>query len=97
MIHQYKLNGYNVVIDVCSGSVHLVDEIAYDLIAGYESEEREALIARLAAQYADKTDAAELHAAYDQLTALKEAGKLFTPDTYEPMAGKLKAKTSGVI
>ena len=97
MIHQYKLNGYNVVLDVCSGSIHLVDEIAYDLIAGYETEDRDALIARLAERYADKTDAAELNEAYDQLTALKEAGKLFTPDTYEPMAGKLKAKTSGVV
>ncbi len=97
MIHQYKLNGYNIVLDVCSGSIHLVDEIAYDLIAGYESENRAALIARLAAQYVGKTNETELSEAYDQLTALKEAGKLFTPDNYEPMAGQLKAKTSGVI
>ena len=97
MIHAYKLNGYNIVLDVCSGSIHLVDEIAYDLIAGYETEAREALIARLAKQYAGKTDEAELEEAYDQLTALKNAGKLFTPDNYEPMAGQLKAKTSGVI
>ena len=89
MIHQYKLNGYNIVLDVCSGSIHLVDEIAYDLIAGYETEDRDALIARLADEYADKTDAAELNEAYDQLTALKAAGKLFTPDNYEPIAGKL--------
>ena len=97
MIHQYKLNGCNIVLDVCSGSIHLVDEIAYDLIAGYETEDRDALVARLAAQYADRTDAAELNRAYDQITALKEAGKLFTPDRYEPMAGKLKAKTSDEI
>ena len=97
MIHQYKLNGYNIVLDVCSGSVHLVDEVAYDLIAGWETEARDALIARLAAKYADRTDAAELGAAWDQLAALKEAGKLFTPDTYAPMAGQLKAKTSGVV
>ena len=97
MIHQYKLNGYNIVLDVCSGSIHLVDEIAYDLIAGYESEERAALVARLAKQYAAQTDEAELNEAYDQLTALKEAGKLFIPDSYEPMAGQLKAKTSGVV
>ena len=65
MIHQYKLNGYNIVLDVCSGSIHLVDEIAYDLIAGYETEAREALISRLAKQYAHKTDEAELEEAYD--------------------------------
>ena len=44
MIHQYKLNGYNIVLDVCSGSIHVVDEVAYDIIAGYENTEREALI-----------------------------------------------------
>ena len=38
MIHQYKLNGYNIVLDVCSGSIHLVDEIAYDLIAGVATD-----------------------------------------------------------
>ncbi len=97
MIHQYKLNGYNIVLDVCSGSIHLVDEIAYDMIAGYEATPRVELIAALAAQYADKTNPEELNQAYDQLTALKDAGKLFTPDTYQPMAGQLKAKTSGVI
>ncbi len=97
MIHQYKLNGYNIVLDVCSGSIHLVDEIAYDLIAGYETEDREALVARLAAQYSDRTNEAELNEAWDQITALKQAGRLFTPDTYEPMAGELKARTSGVV
>ena len=30
MIHQYKLNGYNIVLDVYSGSVHLVDDVAFD-------------------------------------------------------------------
>ena len=97
MIHAYKLNGYNIILDVCSGSIHLVDEIAYDLIVGYEDIPRETLIADLAAKYADKTDPAELAEAWEQITALKQAGKLFTPDTYEPMAGSLKAKTSGVV
>ena len=35
MIHQYKLGGYNIVLDVCSGSVHVVDEVAYDVIARF--------------------------------------------------------------
>ena len=51
MIHQYKLNGCNIVLDVCSGSIHLVDEIAYDLIVGYEDIPRETLIADLAAKF----------------------------------------------
>lgn len=32
MIHQYKSNGYNIVMDVNSGSVHVVDDIVYDMI-----------------------------------------------------------------
>ena len=38
MVHQYKLNGYNIVLDIYSGSVHAVDEIAYDMIAMYEHD-----------------------------------------------------------
>ena len=37
VIHQSKLNGYNIVLDVYSGSIHVVDEVAYDMIAMYES------------------------------------------------------------
>ena len=44
MIHQYKMNGYNIVIDVYSGSVHVVDEVAYDVIALYEDSGREDII-----------------------------------------------------
>ena len=36
MIHQYKLGGYNIVLDVCSGAVHAVDDVAYDMIAAFE-------------------------------------------------------------
>lgn len=32
MIHKYKLNGYNIVLDVNSGAVHVVDELTYDLL-----------------------------------------------------------------
>ena len=51
MIHQYQLNGYNIVLDVCSGSVHVVDESAYDLIGLYEDHSREAAIDLVSAKY----------------------------------------------
>ena len=44
MIHQYKLGGYNIVLDVCSGAVHAVDEVAYDIISLFENEKREKVI-----------------------------------------------------
>ena len=97
MIHQYKLCGYNIVLDVCSGSIHVVDEIAYDMIAGFETVPKEALIASLLSRYADRTTKDELNGAYEQLLSLKAAGRLFTDDNYAPMAGDLKAKTAGVV
>ena len=99
MIHQYQLGGYNIVLDVCSGSVHVVDAAAYDMIALYEQKPRAEIIAELSTKYAGDPEVTpeELEACYDDITALKDAGKLFTPDTFEPLAGELKAKTAGVV
>ena len=44
MTHQYQLNGYNLVVDTYSGAVHVVDELAYDVIALYESTPRDELV-----------------------------------------------------
>ena len=96
MIHQYKLGGYNIVLDVCSGSVHVVDEAAYDMISLFESHSREEILAVMAEKHPDLS-AEELAQCYAQVEELKEAGKLFAPDTFEPMAGKLKQKTAGVV
>ena len=41
MVHQYKNNGYNIVLDVCSGSVHVVDDLVYDMIAMYKDKKLE--------------------------------------------------------
>ena len=99
MIHQYKLGGYNVVLDVCSGSVHVVDEVAYDIIGLFEQQDRESILAAMAEKYADRADitAQDLEDCYAQVVSLKESGKLFAEDTFAPMAGKLKEKTSGVV
>ena len=51
MIHQYKLDGYNIVLDICSGSVHAVDELAYDIIAMFETESRDMIIRELTEKY----------------------------------------------
>jgi len=99
MIHQYKLGGYNIVLDICSGSVHVVDEVAYDIIAMFEENDREAVIHAMVEKYAGREDIsrADIEECYAQVEGLKESGKLFSPDTFQPMAGKLKEKTSGVI
>ena len=51
MIHQYKLGGYNIVLDVCSGSVHAVDDVAYDIISMYESHGRDEIISAMKEKY----------------------------------------------
>jgi len=99
MIHQYKLGGYNIVLDVCSGSVHVVDEVAYDIISMYETSSRDEILAAMKEKYAGREDIteADLEECFSQVESLKEAGKLFAEDTFEPMAGALKEKTAGVV
>ena len=48
MIHQYKLGGYNIVLDVCSGGVHIVDDIAYDMNAMYQEHPKDAVVQAMA-------------------------------------------------
>ena len=99
MIHQYKLGGYNIVLDVCSGGVHVVDDVAYDIISMFETESREDILTAMKEKYVGKDGIteADIEECYDDVVSLKDSGKLFAPDTFEPMAGHLKAKTSGVI
>ncbi|MBE6653695.1 MAG: thioether cross-link-forming SCIFF peptide maturase [Ruminococcaceae bacterium] len=99
MIHQYKLGGYNIVLDVCSGGVHVVDDVAYDIISMFEASSREDILTAMKERYVgtDGITEADIEECYDDIVSLKDAGKLFAPDTFEPMAGHLKAKTSGVI
>ena len=99
MIHSYKLGGYNIVLDICSGAVHLVDEVAYDIINLYEDHTPAEITAEILAKYPDNPEvtAEEIAECLSQIGELKESGQLFTPDTYEPMADTLKQKTSGVV
>ena len=99
MIHRYKLNGYNIVLDSASGSVHAVDEVAYDIIGLFENKSREEITAEILGKYKDRGDVTEkdISECLDDIQALKDGGKLFAKDTFEPMAGKLKQKSAGVI
>ena len=78
MIHQYRNNGYNIVLDVCSGSVHVVDDLVYDVIALYESNTPAEITAKLS-QYPKE----DIEEACDEIEQLKEAGQLFTEDVYK--------------
>ncbi len=99
MIHQYKLLGYNIVLDVCSGALHVVDDVTFYMIELFEDHER-AEVLRLAAKKYRGTegfDENELAECYQQIEELKNRGTLFSKDTFEPMAGTLKARTAGTL
>ena len=55
MIHQYQLNGYNIVLDTCSGSIHVVDEVAYDIIALFENHAPDAIVSAMLEKYGSIT------------------------------------------
>ena len=82
MIHQYKLGGYNIVLDVCSGSVHVVDDVAYDMISLFEGSDREAVISAAAEKYASREGITrrDLEECYDQVAALRDSGIPFDAD-----------------
>ncbi|MBQ7045814.1 MAG: thioether cross-link-forming SCIFF peptide maturase [Clostridia bacterium] len=96
MVHQYKLGEFNIVIDCCSDSVHAVDSIAYDIIEIFENQSKDQVISKISAKYPDIA-LSDIEECYNQVEALKNAGKLFTPDTYEPLADKLKQTNGSTI
>lgn len=88
MIHQYKMGGYNIVLDPNSGSVHSVDEVAYDIIGMYENHTPEEITKEIVERYGEKEgvtpeDVAEV---LEDIETLKKEGKLFSEDTYKNLA-----------
>ena len=89
MIHQYKSNGYNIVMDINSGSIHVVDDIVYDLIPVVEPMVTEGnrnpeawkafAVTRGKLPYSEE----EIGEALEELLELTEEGQLFAPDIYE--------------
>ena len=80
MIHQFKNNGYNIVLDVNSGSVYSVDEVAYDVISMFESSSEEEIISEITSRYG--VDEAEVKECISDVRELRDAGNLFSADTF---------------
>ena len=97
MIHQYKNNGYNIVLDVNSGSVHVVDDVAYDIIGMYENETKENIIKAIQTKYSNEhLDEQEINEVFDDIETLKEEGSLFTEDVYKDMVIDFKKRDTVV-
>lgn len=91
MVHLYKLNGYNIVLDVFSGSVHAVDNVAFDAISMYETHTPEEIKKALAEKYKNEGITSEdLDVVLSDIAELKTDGKLFTEDQYADKAFDFK-------
>ena len=95
MVHQYKLNGYNIVLDTCSGSVHVVDEVAYDIIAMYKDKSADEIVKYILETYTnEEISEQDVLDCIEDVKSLEDAGKLYTPDTYEGMAFDFKNRNT---
>ncbi len=86
MVHQFKNNGYNIVLDTNSGAVHVVDELVYDIIALFEQHSLDQILDMLEEKYHED----DISEAYYEIRELKDAGQLFTKDIYEPYINSFK-------
>ena len=102
MVHQYINNGYHIVLDVNSGSVHVVDEMVYELIAFLKEEEQndskidEERIAKAVSHFQGTYAENDVREALEELNALIEAGQLFAEDVYEPYVKEFKKRETVV-
>ncbi len=96
MVHQYKNNGYNIVLDANSGSVHVVDDVAYDIIALYEDHTSQEIVTAILEKYANHPDVTEeeVLGTLKDIEQLKEDGRLFSEDTYENLAWDFKNRAT---
>lgn len=98
MIHQYKLNGYNIILDTYSGSVHVTDDVAYDAVEGLDAgKPRSEIAAQLLDKYKDRgvTDK-DIGDTFSDIDELISQGKLFSEDIFKDKAFDLKNRSNVV-
>ena len=81
MVHQYRSNGYNIVLDVDSGSVHIVDDLVYDIINTVKQDPScsdESVIEAYSGQYPES----DVREALEEVRTLQKQGQLFAEDIY---------------
>lgn len=91
MIHKYNMNGYNIVLDVNSGGVHVVDDIAYQILDDIEAPLQEECPQHVIDRLSKKYEVAEILDSYSELYALYQQDMLFSSDDYEQFANKMVA------
>lgn len=96
MVHLYKSNGYNIIIDSNSGSVHSVDDVAYDVIDLWDKKEKDDIKNEILTKYKDREDVSseELDLLFEDIENLISEGKLFSQDIFEAVASQFKKRQS---
>ena len=100
MLHRFKNNGYSIVLDVASGSVHVVDDLVYDILGMYDESTgeadrdkvTEAIKEKYGGQYSDE----DIDDAFSDIEELKASGQLFTEDSYKDVVIDFKKRKTVV-
>ena len=85
MIHKYSLNGYNIILDVYSGAVHVVDDLTYRLVDFTNENMTEQTPAEAYEALGDYSRE-EIDSAYAELCEAFDMGQLHAADDYEKFA-----------
>ncbi|MCR5011281.1 MAG: thioether cross-link-forming SCIFF peptide maturase [Lachnospiraceae bacterium] len=97
MIHEYKSHGYNIVLDVNSGSVHVVDDIAYELIPLIEKDIEAGLSDdEIALKHAGSLLDVDRKDAVEEILELKNVGMLYSEDVYKDSIGSFMERETVV-
>lgn len=88
MIHKYSMNGFNIVMDVNSGAIHVVDDAAFNILDHYEDKD----LAQIKEIFSEKYTEDEIFEAYSEIKELADEGMLFSEDIYESIASKVKSR-----
>ena len=86
MIHQYRLNGYNIVLDVNSGAVHLMDNLSFDLLDMLGDPIPESCPGEVFDRFTPAYAREEVEDAFRELLALQKADQLCSSDDYNQFA-----------
>jgi len=86
VIHKFSMFGTNIVADVNSGAVHVLDNLAYELLDYLGKASKEEIIGKFTGKYEEK----EVLEALEELNTLVEEGLLFSEDIYEDYVANLK-------
>ena len=112
MIHQYKNSGLNIVMDIESGSVHVVDDIVYDIVHALDAMDSVSDFRKVSDGEVKASDFSELEGylkfmlskyndedieeAYNEVKELIEEERLFTDDIYKDFVMDFKKRTTVV-